>query len=198
MTIFSNFKLATQSRFLIIGYGDEFGGDRAVGLQVADAIENWHLPAIKTIKTRQLQPALAEDLVAADYAVFIDACGAENCSRTVQLDPVAVGSQIPRTLLAEKHNCIPLTLLNLTQQLYGRTPQAWLLQVPTESFDQRALSSTAQRGLDRAVRIVAQLLKTYQQPGWISSAIDQPVDQSAGQPVLVKSHRRNVSYSSVV
>ncbi|MGB3788104.1 MAG: hydrogenase maturation protease [Phormidesmis sp.] len=183
MTNFADFKLATQSRFLIIGYGDEFGGDRSVGLQVANAIENWHLPAIKTIATRQLRPELAEDLVAADYAIFVDACSAENCSRTVQLDPVAVGSRIPRTLLAEKHNCIPLTLLNLTQQLYGRTPQAWLLQVPTESFNERGtLSSTAQRGLDRSVRIVAQLLKTYQQPGWISSAIERPAEQ----PVLCK------------
>ena len=181
MTNFSSFRLATQSRFLIIGYGDELGGDRAVGLQVANAIANWQLPAIKTIATHQLRPEIVKDLVATDYVVFVEACSVDNCSRTVQLDPVIVGSRIPRTLLAEGHDCIPLTLLNLTQQLYGRTPQAWLLQLPTESFETgEAISSTAQRGLDRAVQIIEQLLKTYQHPGWIPAVIEQTVEQ----PVL--------------
>ena len=172
----STLKAAVQSRFLIVGYGDESDGDRAVSIQVANAIAQWQLPAIKTITVRQLRPELAKDLVATDYAVFIDACSADNRSRTVQLDPFTTGNQVPRTLLAEGHDCIPLTLLNLTQQLYGRTPQAWLLQVPTESFRAgETLSSTAQRGLDRAVRIIEQLLKTYQQPRWIHSAVEQPM-----------------------
>lgn len=184
LTNFSKIKPTTQLRFLVVGCGDEFGGDRAVGIRVASAIANWHLPAVKTIETRQLRSELAEDLVSADYVVFVDTCSPENCSRTVQLDPIVVGSRVPRTLLAEGHDCAPLSLLNLAQQLYGRTPQAWLLQLPTESFDMgTTLSSTAQRGLDRAVQIVAQLLKTYQQPRWISSAIEQSVKQPIGSSV---------------
>lgn len=168
----ATFKPSNQVRFLIIGYGDEFGGDRAVGIQVVDTIAQWRLPAIKTMTVRHLRPGMVEDIVAADYVVFVEACGDQNCSRTVQLDPLGAGNSIPRTLLSERRDCIFLTLLNLAWHLYGRAPQAWLLQIPTEGYETRSyeleeqLSYTAQRGADRAVQIIEQLLKTYQPPRW--------------------------------
>lgn len=159
-----------KSRFLIIGHGNDLAGDGAVGYQVVDMIASWHLPSIKTIATQQLSPNLIDDIVLADYVIFIDACAGQSCARTIQLDPIIVGTQLPRTLASNSTGDSPLALLNLTQQRYGRTPQAWLLQVPTESSDLHdGLSATTQRGYDRAVRTIEQFLKTYQRPAWMSA-----------------------------
>lgn len=161
---------ASPFRFLIIGHGREQQGDAAVGSKVAEMIANWHLPSIKSMSVDHLTPELINDIVATDYVIFVEACGGESCARTTQIDPIIPGGQPARTLQSVASSCQPLTLLNLTQQLYGRTPQAWLLQVPTESFEfGEALSATAQRGYDRAVRTIDQFLKTYQEPACVAA-----------------------------
>lgn len=160
---------AAQSRFLIIGYGNELRGDDAIGPKVAEIVASWHLQPVKTIITQQLAPELVNDIAASDYVIFVDACSDQCHARTVQLDPIVVGSHLPRTLPNNSHNCHPLALLNLAKQLYGQAPQAWFLQVPSESFELgKGISSTAQRGCDQAVRIIEQFWKTYQQPAWMS------------------------------
>ncbi|NJM98788.1 MAG: hydrogenase maturation protease [Phormidesmis sp. RL_2_1] len=169
-------KAVAQSRFLIIGYGDELKGDEAVGPQVANTVGDWQLPAVKTMSVPQLTPQLVNDIVVTDYAIFVAACSTQSYARTVQLDPIVIGGTLPNRLLpaalTNTHDCNALTLLNLTHQLYGRIPQAWLLQVPTEQFDfGKSLSATAQRGCDRAVRTIEQFFKTYQQPDWMNQSI---------------------------
>jgi Ni,Fe-hydrogenase maturation factor len=182
-----------QPRFLIIGYGNELRGDAAVGPKVAEIVSKWQLPSVKTIATQRLTPDLVNDIAIADYVIFVDACSAQCCARTVQLDPIVVGSYSSRTLamstisntpsnisadtlsntvdaLDSSLSCHPLKLLTLAKQLYGQTPQAWLLQVPTERFDKgKGFSSVTQRGCDQAVRTIEQFWKTYQQPVWMSS-----------------------------
>ena len=152
-------------RFLIIGHGRERQGDATVGAKVAEMIASWHLPSVKSTSVSNLTPELINDIVATDYVIFVEACGGESCARTTQIDPIVPGGHPSRTMPSGLSTCQPLSLLNLTQQLYGRAPQAWLLQVPTENFDAgEALSATAQRGYDRAVRTIEQFLKTYQTP----------------------------------
>lgn len=169
MTYTSTLQAVAQSRFLIIGYGNELRGDDAVGPKVASIVATWKLPLVKTVVAHQLTPELVNQIVAIDYVIFVDACSGESCARTVQIDPIVLGARTPRTLAADTHYGNPLSLLNLAQQLYGRAPQAWLLQVPSESFEfGEGLSSVAERGCDRAVRTIEQFLKTYQQPAWIS------------------------------
>lgn len=161
---------ALPSRFLIIGQGSERQSDAAVGARVAEIIAGWHLPLIKSLSVDQLTPELVNDLVATDYVIFVETCGRESCARTVQIDPIVPGGRPSRALQLEDPACGPLMLLNLTQQLYGRSPQAWLLQAPTESFDDgEGFSTTAQRGYDRAVRTIEQFLKTYQKPAWAAA-----------------------------
>ncbi len=161
-----------QSHFLIIGYGNSLRGDDAVGPKVAEIVANWNLPSVKTIAAQQLTPELVNDIAAADYVIFVEAGSGH--ARTVQLDPIVVGSRSSRALSAnisaEPLSCQPLTLLNLAKQLYSQTPQAWRLQVPTESFDTgKSFSSITQKGCDQAVRTIEQFWKAYQQPAWMSS-----------------------------
>jgi hydrogenase maturation protease len=165
-----------QSRFLVIGYGDELRGDDAVGLKVAQTVASWQLPFVKTMAVHQLGPELMNDIAAADYVIFVDACSDTCHARTVQLDPMVVGTSPPPASFSPRSNansahspsCHPLELLNLANQLYGKAPQAWLLKVPTERFNaSERLSSITQRGCDQAVRTIEQFWKTYQQPVWM-------------------------------
>ncbi len=173
MACSSTLQAIAQSRFLIIGYGNELRGDDAVGPKVAKIVAHWQLPSVRTIATQQLKPELVNDIAAADYVIFVDA-GSDQCSaRTVQLNPIVVGCPSSRALTAslsaDSLAANPLTLLNLAKQLYGHAPQAWLLEVPTENFDTgKGLSSITQRGCDQAVRTIEQFWKTYQQPAWMS------------------------------
>ncbi len=167
MTYSSTAQAVSQFRFLIIGHGSQLQGDAAVSPKVADMIASWHLPSIKSMSVETLTPELINDIVATDYVIFVEACGGESCARTIQIDPIILNSQSPQTRQTEQPSYDPRALLSLTRQLYGRAPQAWLLQVPTENFDSgKDLSATAQRGYDSAVRTIEQFLKTYQAPAW--------------------------------
>lgn len=161
-------RLVAQSRFLIIGCGDKLRGDAAVGPRVADVVADWHLPSLKTISACQLRLEFVNDLALTEYAIFVNACKHPGHTQTAQLNPLVAGSQPPQELPEYSHGCNPLSLLNLTQQLYGRMPLAWLLNVPVENFDfSNGLSSTTQKGCDHAVRIIEQFLRTYGQPTWM-------------------------------
>ncbi len=154
--------------FLVIGYGNELRGDDAVGAQVAKAVANWHLSEVKAIVTHQLLPELAVEIAKANYVIFVDACGEESCARNVQLTPMVMQrGKSPSVTLAHTHSAEGL--LALTQKVYGFVPQAWLLQVPTESFGfGKQLSSIAHRGIDEAVQTIERFYLNYQVPYFVT------------------------------
>lgn len=158
----------TQVRFLIIGYGDKLQGDDAVGLRIAEIVKSWHLPSIQSFAVPQLTPELVNNIADSDYVIFVDACSGSSCASNMQLDPIVVGDCSSKTLAAkekEAHRYDPLSLLELTQQFYNRAPQAWFLQVPIESLEAgEELSSTTERGCDRAVRTIEQFISHYGSP----------------------------------
>lgn len=164
------------SQFLIIGSGNELRGDDAAGRQVADAVADWRLPSVKAISTPKLTTALVNDMAMAHYVIFVDALSDRSQARTVQLCPIVLGSEssqkLPKETSGKTHRDHPLALLSLTEVLYGRSPQAWWLRVPTERFGEKEeLSKTAERGCDRALTTITQFLKTYQQPAEIGCYI---------------------------
>lgn len=156
--------------FLIIGYGNDLRGDDAVGPEVAMAVANWHLSSVKALAVHQLTPELAPEIANADYVIFVDACG-KSCAPTIQLDPIVTDKDTLARCTAPplNHTCDPSALTALTHLLYGRHPQAWLLQIPTEHCDLgRSLSTTTQRGMDIALRTIERFFVTYLQPAGLS------------------------------
>ena len=150
-----------QARFLVIGYSSDTTSDHAVGIQIANRISAWKLPSVTSIATYQLTPALVNHLALVDYAFFISSCQTLCRAETLQLDPISVSTQPPQNKQSAAKTT-PFTLLNLSQQLYGRAPQAWLLQIPTDSTSySKELSAMAQRGCDRALRTIERFLITY-------------------------------------
>ncbi|TVQ07966.1 MAG: hydrogenase maturation protease [Leptolyngbya sp. DLM2.Bin27] len=152
--------------FLIVGYGNQLRGDDGVGPQVAMTVSDWQVPSVKAISVPQLLPAIAAEMAAADYVIFVDAWGKSSAS-TIRLEPI-VTAPTPLahgTTPALNHACDPAALVALTQRLYGNHPRAWLLQIPTEHCDLgRAFSKTANQGVDSALRTIEQFLTTYLRP----------------------------------
>lgn len=156
-------QVPTHYPFLIIGYGDDLRGDDAVGPQVAMAVASWHLPSVKALAVHQLMPELSAEMLQTDYVIFVDACG-KSCAPTIQLDPIVTDQKTLAhcTELLLNNACEPSALVALTQFRYGRHPQAWLLQIPTEHHEQgEPFSKTAQRGIDHALRTIEQFFITY-------------------------------------
>lgn len=156
-------RYSAQYSFLVISYGDELCGDAAASALVARTVASWHLPEVKTITIPQLLPELATEIAKVDYVIFVGVCPEESRARTVQLSPISASSAGSATTLPHAHSVQGLLLL--AQKLYGHTPPAWLLQLPTESFNiGEQLSSTAQRGSDEAIQTIERFLVNYQVP----------------------------------
>ena len=153
-----------QDRFLIVGCGNSQCGDSAAGPLVAMTVSRWGLNSVKSMVVDQLDPNLALNLSEADYAIFIESCSETNSAQTAQICPVCIQSYSSETIHVANSRCGPETLLLLAQQLYDSCPQSWLIKIPTEGFETgQKLSSTAQTGMNRALKTIAQFLKTYRQ-----------------------------------
>lgn len=155
-------------RFLVIGTGSQQRGDEAAGPQVARAVENWQLASVNAIAVPRLVPSLAQAILNTDYVIFVEACSGSRPTQSVKIEPIVGNIQSRRVLSNSSHYLNPWTLLNLVKQCYDVSPQAWLLQIPTERFEPNApLSKTALHGCDRAVNTISQFVKTYSQPTYL-------------------------------
>ncbi len=132
--------------FLVIGYGNELRGDDAAGPQVARRIAAWGRPEIDGIAVHQLTPELAPALRDTEMVVFVDAC-AESEEREVCLRRLEAGPGAGRG-----HTSDPRWLLALTEAVYGRRPEAWLVTIPAADFELGdRLSATTQAGMSAAL-----------------------------------------------
>ncbi|KOP26723.1 hydrogenase maturation protease [Hapalosiphon sp. MRB220] len=139
-----------NNNVIAIGYGNELRSDDGIGQRVAKAL---HLSNVKSIAVHQLTPELAEALVNADFAVFIDACLISKSSQ------VQVQSLLPESFnVIAGHTADPRSLLALTQALYGYCPQAWWIKVPGVNFEfGDHLSPTAEIGVAIALQQITRI-----------------------------------------
>jgi hydrogenase maturation protease len=141
------------TEFLVIGYGNTLRGDDGVGPRVAEAIEKKGLAGVKTMAEPLLAPELADPVSRARWVVFVDA--AVDAPREVQLRKLepAESSQ----LIAHAAN--PATLLAMARDVFGHTPEAWLLTIPVESMEiGEKLSQLAKSGAREAVCKIKELV----------------------------------------
>ena len=134
---------------LVIGYGNTLRRDDGVGPKVAEAVAALDLPGIRTLACPLLTPELAEPVSQATVAVFVDA--AVDAPREVQRRPLSPAD----TSQIMAHAASPATLLALARDVFGHTPEAWLITVPAEDLGiGDELSPLAQRGFENAVEAV--------------------------------------------
>jgi hydrogenase maturation protease len=137
----------TQSPWLVIGYGNDLRGDDAAGPRVAAAVADWGLPDVRALAMHQLLPELAPLLAEARAVFFVDVALPSEVSefRASPLLPTAVRAGLG-------HFGDPGALLRLTDTLFGRVPEAWLLLLPGRRFGfGEALSPHTECAMDAAL-----------------------------------------------
>ena len=139
---------------LVIGYGNDLRGDDAAGRSAADRVAAWKLPAVRVLSLHQLTPELADPLVAADRAIFLDAHPAGD-DPAVRVRPI---SPVPHTNRFG-HSSDPRALLAFTKTAFGRSPEAWWVTIPAADFALGApLSRFTERGIADALAAIRPLL----------------------------------------
>lgn len=130
---------------LVAGFGNLYRRDDGVARFVVNTLfERLDRPAldpmddgfedmghpVDAVLLHQLVPELAETLVDYDLVIFVDAHVA-TIPEAIHEERIDVSFRTPFV----SHNTHPSTVLALTQQLHGRTPDAVLLSLLGHDFD---------------------------------------------------------------
>ncbi|HUA36897.1 MAG TPA: hydrogenase maturation protease [Candidatus Sulfopaludibacter sp.] len=137
---------------LVIGYGNPLRCDDGVGLKVAEAIEELHLPGVRTLICHQLSPEHAEPIARARVAIFVDA--AVDAPQEVRLRKLEPNES--SQLMA--HAADPRTMLALARDVFGHCPEAWWLTIPAVKLGfGEELSPVARHGYEVALNQIRAL-----------------------------------------
>ena len=140
------------SKILVLGYGNTLRSDDGVGPLVAETIAGMQLPGVETLVAGLLTPELADPISRAGTVVFVDA--AVDAPREAQLRPCAPAES--SQIMA--HAADPKTMLALARDVFGHTPQAYLLTIPVENLAiGEQLTPFAREGMARAVELIRKL-----------------------------------------
>jgi hydrogenase maturation protease len=113
-----------EAELLVIGYGNSLRSDDGVGPRVAEAVEELHLPGVRTLVCQLLTPEYADAIASARRVIFVDA--AVDKTDGVHFRKLEPGE----TSQLMAHAADPRTMLALARDVFGRTPEAWWLTIP--------------------------------------------------------------------
>jgi hydrogenase maturation protease len=140
---------------LVIGYGNTLRCDDGAGQRVAEIVDGWDLPQVRSVAVHQLTPELAADLATVKLAIFVDVyISQDNCAVQVQdlnLD-LSPSEEIANCQLPMGHTAQPRSLLTLTQQVYGASPSSYWILIPGICFEfGESFSDVTNRGIEVAL-----------------------------------------------
>jgi hydrogenase maturation protease len=118
-------------QILVIGYGNTLRGDDGVGYQIAETVSQWQIPQVRSIASHQLLPELAAAMADVNIVMFIDAIASID-PLTPNIDITHLAPDYDATF--STHIMTPQLLLSLTQRLYSKTPDAYLLTISAIDF----------------------------------------------------------------
>jgi hydrogenase maturation protease len=125
-------KLVTEPRIVILGYGNTLRGDDALGRVVADRLAAENLDdRVCILSEPVLTPELADHLSGATLVIFVDAACEGPAGEIVCRNASEVSAGGPPVL----HSFGPRPLLELTRQLSGNSPSAYLVSARGRSFE---------------------------------------------------------------
>ncbi len=165
-----------MTEVLIVGYGNPLAGDDAAGWRAAEALEaRFRDPAVRVVACRQLTPELAEEVARAALVIFLDA-GVDAPPGALHCRPVGR----PPDAMLFSHQMTPEAVIETSERLYGRRPEAVLFSVGARSFQAGAgLSSEVERALPVLLDQVCELVKRALAARGQSSSSGQPPESEA-------------------
>lgn len=138
---------------LIVGYGNPIRGDDGVGQAVITEVEQWNLTNVRSLSLHQLTPEVAAEMAEVDTVIFVDAALEGDTVNIISLEA------LPSNLFNWGHSLNPRSLLSLTQFLYQKQPQAWLIAIPGDNFELcETLSQKALNGMQEALKIIKNIV----------------------------------------
>lgn len=146
---------ALNKSFIVVGYGNDLRSDDGIGPRVANEVEAWGLPNVKSLALHQLTPEIADTIKDVDGVIFVDACQLPDVEEVQVLTIEA-----EETGKSMTHNVDPRSLLALSQTLYNSHPYAWCINVPAINFEiGETLSSVAEQGVSEALEKIDFILR---------------------------------------
>lgn len=138
---------------LAVGYGNLTRSDDGLGIRAVQELDRIAVPGTETRAAQQLHVEMAEEILAYERVVFIDA--AEN-GPEIDFRPLRSASGG----MSSSHSMAPGMILDLAQKVYGKSPQAWLCTIRGENFDfGTELSGPAQARMEKAVERILEFLR---------------------------------------
>jgi hydrogenase maturation protease len=140
---------------LIVGYGNELRSDDAAGYHLALRLaDDPRLAGADVLARRQLTPELALDASRAATLILLDA------TTELSAGAVAVRRLEPgvRGDATWSHHLTPAALLGLAGELYGATPETYLVSLGVASLEmEERLSAEVEAALPEAAEAVVAL-----------------------------------------
>lgn len=138
---------------LVVGYGSSLRRDDVLGLKISSMVASWNLIGVKVLRVHQLTFELAYELSLVEKVILIDA--ASNLDSQVKLEQILASD----TQELFTHGCSPSGLIAISQWLYGKAPEVWLLQINAEDFSLgRGISPKAKQGITAGLKILYSFL----------------------------------------
>jgi hydrogenase maturation protease len=150
-------------RVLIIGYGNPMKSDDGLGWYVAQALSVQIVSRdVKVICCQQLTPENSEEASRAELVVFIDARQGgppgEIHHEAILLDKGRLDKGRSRSFI-HTHDLSPTAILQLSNELYGKAPRAFLVTVSGQQFqDGDSLSEPVSSALPNVIARVKKLI----------------------------------------
>ncbi len=144
---------------VVVGYGNALRCDDGVGWHAAERLAgDPRMEGVEVLQRHQLTPELALDISAANLVVLIDA--------TSRLGPGEIG--VDRVApdvddgLRGSHHLTPATLVALSDELYGRAAEVFLVRCGVRSLEiGEHLTPVVEAALPKVVDAVAVLVADH-------------------------------------
>jgi hydrogenase maturation protease len=145
-------------RVLIIGYGNPMKSDDGLGWYVAQALSVQIVsPDVKVICCQQLTPENSEEASRAELVVFIDAREGGPPGE-IHHEAILLDKGRSRSFI-HTHDLSPTAILQLSNELYGKAPRAFLVTVSGQQFqDGDSLSEPVSSALPNVIARVKKLI----------------------------------------
>ena len=149
----------TRKKILIYGYGNPGRFDDGLGIRLAEDLEAWihknKIPGVDCDTNYQLNIEDAEIISKYDLVLFADA--SEEDIRDVSITSVSPSdSKIEFTM----HAVSPAFVLDLCNQIYGKTPDTWLIHIKGKDWQfNEGLSKMAEKNLSIAFEKIKSIIQ---------------------------------------
>jgi hydrogenase maturation protease len=145
-----------MTNVVVAAIGNPLRGDDGAAWRVAEhAEQHWRGHGVNVLVGQQALPEWAAVLADADVVYFVDAARGR---ATVALEPLEPAP--PQSPTAVTHSLGPANVLRLAADLFGGTPEGYLLALPAIEFGfDESLSPTGMRAVSDGIRTLDRALE---------------------------------------